>query len=216
MFHGLYCFQRPFELIGRDGIARNVTLEPGDFVMYESHNIIHGHPFPLHGRFMANIFVHFEPIGYLSDPIDFRRKVPLYIDPDSPEAKSFEKEHPDGHAYNVMEQTQYGGNKAHFQASIGDVQQLSKLLERSGYLIHGRDENRWTPLAAAVYKGNAEAVRLLLDLGSDHHALLGEHGNHGSILHLAKKQHGNDHPIVQMLVERGAREVEPLDSEDEL
>ncbi len=31
----------PLEVIGHDGIAHNVTMEPGDLVLYESHSIIH-------------------------------------------------------------------------------------------------------------------------------------------------------------------------------
>lgn len=47
----------PLEVIGHDGRAYNVTMEPGDMVLYESHSVLHGRPFPLKGRFMANIFV---------------------------------------------------------------------------------------------------------------------------------------------------------------
>ena len=47
----------PLEVIGHDGKAYNVTMEPGDLVLYESHSIIHGRQFPLKGRFMANIFI---------------------------------------------------------------------------------------------------------------------------------------------------------------
>ena len=32
--------------------------------MYESHSVIHGRPFPLKGRFYANVFIHFEPTGH--------------------------------------------------------------------------------------------------------------------------------------------------------
>lgn len=32
----------PLEVIGHDGLARNITMEPGDLVLYESHSIIHG------------------------------------------------------------------------------------------------------------------------------------------------------------------------------
>lgn len=51
----------PLEVYGHDGKAYNVTMKPGDLVLYESHSIVHGRPFPLKGRFFANIFVHFEP-----------------------------------------------------------------------------------------------------------------------------------------------------------
>jgi hypothetical protein len=33
---------RPLEVIGHDGMAVNITMEPGDLVLYESHSIIHG------------------------------------------------------------------------------------------------------------------------------------------------------------------------------
>ena len=32
----------PLEVIGHDGIAKNVTLEPGDLLLYESHSVLHG------------------------------------------------------------------------------------------------------------------------------------------------------------------------------
>jgi prolyl 4-hydroxylase len=44
----------PLEVIGHDGRAENVTMEPGDMVLYESHSVIHGRPFPLKGRFFAS------------------------------------------------------------------------------------------------------------------------------------------------------------------
>ena len=47
----------PLEGIGHDGKALNVTMVPGDMVLYESHSILHGRPFPLKGRFMANVFM---------------------------------------------------------------------------------------------------------------------------------------------------------------
>jgi len=32
----------PLEVIGHDGVAENVTMLPGDLVLYESHSVIHG------------------------------------------------------------------------------------------------------------------------------------------------------------------------------
>merc|ERR1712038_1549420 len=54
----------PIEVIGHDGRAHNVTMEPGDMVLYESHSVLHGRPFPLKGRYFANVFIHFEPTGH--------------------------------------------------------------------------------------------------------------------------------------------------------
>merc|ERR1719203_895398 len=53
----------PIELYGHDGKTYNVTIKPGDMLLYESHSVIHGRPFPLKGRYFANIFIHFEPTG---------------------------------------------------------------------------------------------------------------------------------------------------------
>lgn len=52
------------EVVGHDGKATNITMEPGDMVLYESHSVIHGRPFPLKGKYYANLFVHFEPVGH--------------------------------------------------------------------------------------------------------------------------------------------------------
>jgi len=53
---------RPVEIYTHAGEAVNVSMAPGDMVMYESHTCVHGRPAPLKGRFFANVFVHFEPI----------------------------------------------------------------------------------------------------------------------------------------------------------
>jgi len=55
-------------------------------VLYESHSVVHGRPFPLKGRFFANVFIHFQPAQE-----DFG-SMPSYIIPESPEAKKWERE----------------------------------------------------------------------------------------------------------------------------
>jgi hypothetical protein len=54
----------PVEVFGHDGVAYNITMTPGDMVLYESHSILHGRPYPLVGRYYANIFVHFIPVNH--------------------------------------------------------------------------------------------------------------------------------------------------------
>jgi hypothetical protein len=54
----------PIEVYDHDGRAHNVTMAPGDMVLYESSTVLHGRPTPLNGSFYANIFVHFEPIDH--------------------------------------------------------------------------------------------------------------------------------------------------------
>jgi hypothetical protein len=54
----------PLEVYSHDGKAYNITMDPGDVVLYESHSILHGRPFPLNGSNYANIFVHFAPVDH--------------------------------------------------------------------------------------------------------------------------------------------------------
>jgi prolyl 4-hydroxylase len=54
----------PLEVIDHLGVARNITMEPGEMILYEGHSVIHGRPYPLKGKFFANLFVHFEPRGH--------------------------------------------------------------------------------------------------------------------------------------------------------
>jgi len=52
----------PLEVYDHEGLAHNITMAPGDVVLYESHSVLHGRPFPLRGKYFANIFVHFKPL----------------------------------------------------------------------------------------------------------------------------------------------------------
>lgn len=45
----------PLEVIGHDGLAHNITILPGEMILYESHSVLHGRPFPLKGRYYANM-----------------------------------------------------------------------------------------------------------------------------------------------------------------
>lgn len=54
----------PIEVYGHDGNAQNVTLDVGEMLVYESASVIVGRPFPLTGRYHADIIVSFEPLGY--------------------------------------------------------------------------------------------------------------------------------------------------------
>lgn len=51
----------PVEVISHDGKAYNVSMVPGDMVLYESHTVLHGRPFPLVGREYVS---HFFCSGY--------------------------------------------------------------------------------------------------------------------------------------------------------
>jgi hypothetical protein len=61
-------------------------MEPGDMVLYESHSVIYGHPFPLKDCFFDNIFIHFEP-----DYEDDNRELPLNILEEPSEAETWQR-----------------------------------------------------------------------------------------------------------------------------
>ena len=52
----------PVEVIGHDGKAYNITMEPGDMVLYESHTILHGRPYPCTYSYV--IILHISIISY--------------------------------------------------------------------------------------------------------------------------------------------------------
>lgn len=44
----------PVEVYDHNGQGHNVTMEPGDMVLYESHTVLHGRPFPMNGSHYVN------------------------------------------------------------------------------------------------------------------------------------------------------------------
>jgi prolyl 4-hydroxylase len=77
-------------------------MAPGDMVLYESHSVIHGRPFPLNGKFYANVFVHFEPVGMRlggtqeDSMYDPALDLPPYLVPGSVWEKDWRSKNPNG------------------------------------------------------------------------------------------------------------------------
>jgi hypothetical protein len=40
----------PIEVYDHSGRGHNVSMKPGDMVLYESHTVLHGRPFPMQGK----------------------------------------------------------------------------------------------------------------------------------------------------------------------
>jgi hypothetical protein len=57
----------PLEAVGHDGVAVNVTLKPGDGLLYESASVLHGRPTFFEGNKMTNIFLHYRPRSWTAD-----------------------------------------------------------------------------------------------------------------------------------------------------
>lgn len=196
----------PLEVIGHDGIARNVTMEPGDLVLYESHSVIHGRPFPLKGRFMANVFIHFEPIQKVGGAVEYTGELPPYLIPGSLEEGRWRSSNPHGHKL-LSQQQQHtaGSTEAHHLAAQGAYNDLRQFLDAHADSVNARDQNGWTPLVEAVRKGSVDCTELLLDRGAEMNVML----PHGSPLYLARKYHPSDSALADLLESRGAKEYPP-------
>ena len=167
----------PLEVIGHDGKAHNVTMEPGDMVLYESHSVIHGRPFALKGRFFANIFVHFEPTGHTlrhhnhetdaGEDVDQKYKdaiarssgghetgdndgLPSYIIPGTPEEDHWRATHPNGQKSKSRASFTTGSTPAHKAAQGGDIEALKKELENKKDLVNASDANGWQPVSVLI------------------------------------------------------------------
>ena len=218
-------------MIGHDGKAKNVTMLPGDMVLYESHSVLHGRPFPLKGRFMANIFIHFEPTGHslrhnmgldAEHDIDqayrdsFERlqaghehdnsALPPYVLEGTPEAKSLKARNPSGSQKHKTTFTT-GSTGAHQAAQFGDLDALKGQIDKDKNLVNKRDANGWTPLHEATRGGYLDVVKFLIENGADPNMTTGDKG--GSTLWWAKQIHGDDHPVIEFLEGLGALESGP-------
>lgn len=223
----------PLEVIGHDGRAVNITMEPGDMVLYESHSVIHGRPFPLKGNYFSNIFVHFEPIGHTlrhhdhetdaGEDVDQKYKdaiqkgsgghetgdnegLPAYVIKGTPEEAHWRATHPNGQRSQKKVFTT-GSTPAHLAAQGGDLDKLKKELETKKELVTAKDSNGWQPLHEGARGGHLEVVRYLVDNGADINAKTGADG--GTALYYAKKKFDEEHPVVAFLESLGAIEDGP-------
>jgi len=220
----------PLEVYGHDGKAVNVTMEPGDMVLYESHSVLHGRPFPLKGRFVANIFIHFEPTGHslrhnaktAEDDVHAKYKadtkkgygghenenngLPPYIIPGTPEEANWRRSHPSGSNRGKAASFTTGSTPVHIAAQRGDLNTIEEHVGKAQNSVHLKDSNGWTPLHEAARAGHVEVVKYLVENGANKDELtgIGE-----SALWWAKHELGNDHPVVELLESLGAIESGP-------
>lgn len=210
-----------------------MTMEPGDMVLYESHSVLHGRPFPLKGRFMANIFVHFEPTGHSlrhnarmeQEQMDKDQKyrdalergvgghendnsgLPPYILTGTPEEDHWRMTHPGGFKSKRRSSTT-GSTVAHLAAQGGDLEALKREVQGKKNAVNAKDKNGWTPLHEGVRSGHLEVVKYLVEQGADIDSVTGG-GTNGSVLWWARKTHGDDHPVIDLLESLGAADIGP-------
>jgi len=226
----------PLEVYGHDGRAENVTMLPGDMVMYESHSVLHGRPFPLKGRFLANIFVHFEPVGHslrhhgmVAEGKDVHKKykddflngnsghennndgLPPYLVSGSEEEANWRMSHPEsrkkGYAAKKAKKFTTGSTELHYAAQKGDVDMAKQHIKDQGpKKVNAKDENGWTPLHEASRRGHFELIKLLVENGAQVNATT-KSGE--SALYMIKKHKSKESSIIEFLESVGAAEIGP-------
>ena len=199
----------PLEVYDRQGKAVNITLSPGEMVLYESHSLIHGRPFPLKGDYYANVFVHFEPISEGEFP-------PPYIvpgtDPDlidlyytqelqGNEAAREDYDDEDDAKLDDWSDNEEDWEPAHYAAYKGNVDALRIHLDGGQVKVDDRDDDGWTLLAYAAHSGHAVAVRFLVESGADVAIIVEEDGGGEEITahEIARRNWGDDSDVSKYL-----------------
>ena len=213
----------PLEVYGRDGLAYNITLKPGEMVLYESHSLIHGRPFPMKGKSYANMFVHFQPTGkllrerdtpVLTDP--GAEKMPIWILRGSAEEKNWRRLHPmnDPLQRSLLQRSttktkqdlaaSAGPREALGRAAVvGDMRLILKYTRENSKLVNQKDSRGWQPIHEAARGGHLEVVKYLVNQGANIH----ERTNFGAgpnVMEIVLKQFGQDNALFFYLHKLGA------------
>ena len=226
----------PLELYAHDGQAYNVTMEVGDMVLYESHSVVHGRPFPLKGKYYSNVFVHFEPLGHSlrhearitggNDDgalFDVALKVPAanrvmddlppYILKGTLEEERWRQQHKKrettGESTGAREFVDGVVTPAHTAAGDGDldiIRMIAASNEKGQF--HVKDPNGWQPLHEAARYGSVEIVEILIEHGVDINARPND-GLGGSPLWWSDTTHGENSPVSKLLRKHGAKNIPP-------
>lgn len=206
----------PLEVYDRHGHAVNITMEPGDMIFYESHSLIHGRPFPLKGKYYANVFIHFEPYdGWENahDKVmlgDSNGDLPPYIIPGSPEEESYREDNPGGWSKYFVEGEE---PDMAMYAAEGMLDELKQSAEVDPRLLWHPDENGWTPLHEAVRSAQVEVVKYLIDSGAG----VNDKTSEGTTpLRMAINYLGNTHEITTYLRSIDAEDAGEADIDDDI
>ena len=159
---------------------------------------------------MANVFIHFEPIGPIGSPDvqEGSMDLPPYILPGSPEEENWRASHPNGHTIMTAQTVEIGATEAHRAAMDKDLHELKIIVDAHEEVVNAVDVNGWTPLHEGVRAGNAEIVKFLIERGSNVNART-EGGRGGSALWWAMEEHGEENDVVELLKAHGAKHIAP-------
>lgn len=194
----------PLEVFDHDGNAHNVTMEPGDMVLYESHSVIHGRPFPLKGRSFVNVFLHFQPIGPLGDveewgPHGDDEDLPPYVIPGGQWEPEYRKAAPKPWSVPQVVPT---------AISRGDLRGLEYVAFHKPEDLTKLDYNGWRPVHEAAYRGDLDSLEFLLDNGATIYDRIGKEGDTPgpNVLEIAQQSPEVDmeHPVMLFLLDEMA------------
>lgn len=147
----------PTEIYDHQGRAHNITLHPGEMLLFESASCIHGHPFPLKGRFYASMFIHFEPTGH---PLGMNDDGYFYLKgADSKKAQKRKLEAQVDRQYRESTEKRHGGQSASFDGMLPPYIKRESPEEAHWLRQHPAG---WEPvsnsLSFPVYNNNPEAI----------------------------------------------------------
>jgi hypothetical protein len=134
--------------------------------------------------------------------------LPFYVLPGSQEDAYRHRSATNNNNNKKLKSFSTGSTAAHVAAHDGNTEWLTTLLQKQKNMVHALDENGWQPLHEAARAGHLDVVQLLLEHGApiNHRT---NYGKGGSALFYALEQHGEDHPVVQLLQSVGAEVIEP-------
>jgi prolyl 4-hydroxylase len=200
------------EVYDHSGQAHNVSMAPGDLVLYESHSIIHGRPFPLKGKYYANIFVHFEPLGppkgsTIPYKFDEENPLPPYLLADHPWVDDWRSQFPNGWSAleSAVELTQRGDLKAlRYLAEVNP----NRLAETDG------TPAEWQSIHEAARNGQLDIIKFLVEENEIDVNTPSKVTGAVTPLAIAMNHLKSDHPVIEYLIEMGGLEEVEEDYDD--
>jgi len=164
-----------------------------------------GRPYPLKGRYFANIFIHFQAIASRDDA-----NIPYYIIPNNPDAENWYNDKgikmlrdqgntaEEGIADNPDEiEDAFGRQKANLAAMEENLTALQEMAEDGNDdIFNYADDNGWTPLHEATRTLNLDIVQFLVEHGADINARTSEDS---TALDLAVLYGGDNHSVARYL-----------------
>lgn len=157
---------------------------------------------------MANVFIHFEPMGPIGGQVQTTGDLPPYVIPGSDTEREWRQQNPQGHK--LMGQRGIfttGSTELHHHVILGDFDKFKEAVDKHEHLVNVRDRNGWAALHEAVRTGKLPFIELLLNRGADVNMRTDTESDDGgdSPLSLAIHYHGDDHEVTKLLKSRGAR-----------